>query len=51
MVKKFEFEGETLIMATAIFVRFSLFLTSTYSENLIYHSFNDLKVQNFGGPD
>ena len=40
--------GETPIMAPPIFVKFSLFLTSTHSENLIHitptvHKFKNLK--------
>ena len=40
--------GETPIGAPPIFVRFDLFLTSTYYEIWTYLG---LKVQNFGGPD
>ena len=38
-------------MEPPMFVTFSLFLESVYSENLIYLALNGLKVQNFEGPD
>ena len=51
MVKKFEFFGVTPIVAPPVFVRFRLFLISTYSKKFDPSGSNDLKLQNFGGPD
>ena len=55
VLKSLDFEGqfgvETPIVAPPVFVRFSLFLIFTHSENLTHLALNSLKVQNFGGPD